>query len=129
MTTGQPIKVPSDRNKYDNEFMENLRLQIKLNDQNLQANRLYANTGQLPPSTQMTDTRSTSEKLADVEGLKSSIVADLKPLAEPAFAFNIVNSVMKSPLNVDNSFFIMILIQIIIRFNDADNNIPSIIIL
>jgi hypothetical protein len=41
MTTGQPIKVPSDRNKYNNEFMENLRLQIKLNDQNLQANRLF----------------------------------------------------------------------------------------
>ena len=103
MTTGQPIKVPSDRNKFDNEFMDNLKLQIKLNDQNLQANRLYINTGQLPASTQMADTRSTTEKLADIEGLKSSIAGDLRPLAEPAFAYNIINSVMQSPLNVDNT--------------------------
>jgi len=105
MTTGQPIKVPSDRNKYNNEFMENLRLQIKLNDQNLQANRLYITTGQMPASTQMADTRSTSEKLADVEGLKRSIVADLSPVAEPAFAYAIINGVLNSPLNIDNSLF------------------------
>lgn len=105
MTTGQPIRVPSDRNKYDNEFMENLRLQIKLNDANLQANRLYQNTGQLPPSVQMADTRSTSEKLADIEGLKRSIVADLKPIAEPSFAFAIIEGVLNSPLNVNNTLF------------------------
>jgi hypothetical protein len=105
MTTGQPIKVPSDRNKYNNEFMENLRLQIKLNDQNLQANRLYLSTGQMPASTQMADTRSTAEKLADVEGLKRSIVADLSPVADTSFAFAIIEGVMNSPLNVDNSLF------------------------
>jgi len=105
MTTGQPIKVPSDRNKYNNEFMESLRLQIKLNDQNLQANRLYITTGQMPASTQMADTRSTSEKLADIEGLKRSIVADLSPVAEPAFAYAIIEGVINSPLNIDNSLF------------------------
>jgi len=105
MTTGQPIKVPSDRNKYDNEFMENLRLQIKLNDANLQANRLYQNTGQLPPSVQMADTRTTAEKLADIEGLKRSIVADLSPIAETSFAFAIINGVLNSPLNIDNTLF------------------------
>jgi hypothetical protein len=105
MTTGQPIRVPSDRNKFDNEFMENLRLQIKLNDANLQANRLYTNTGQLPPSVQMADTRSTSEKLADIEGLKRSIVADLSPIAEPSFAFAIIEGVLNSPLNVNNTLF------------------------
>ena len=105
MTTGQPIRVPSDRNKYNNEFMENLRLQIRLNDKNLQANRLFINTGQLPPSTQMADTRSTSEKLADIEGLKRSIVADLSPVAEPSFAYAIIDGVMNSPLNIDNSLF------------------------
>ena len=105
MTTGQPIRVPSDRNKFDNEFMENLRLQVKLNDANLQANRLYTNTGQLPPSVQMADTRSTSEKLADVEGLKRSIVADLSPIAESSFAFAIIDGVLNSPLNVNNTLF------------------------
>jgi hypothetical protein len=82
-----------------------LRLQIKLNDDNLQANRLYTNTGQLPPSTQMADTRSTAEKLADVQGLKKSIVADLSPIAETSFAYAIIEGVLKSPLNVDNSLF------------------------
>lgn len=105
MTTGQPIRVPTDRNKYNNEFMENLKLQIRLNDSNLQANRLYTNTGQLPASTQMSDTRSTSEKLADVEGLKRSIVADLSPVAESSFAYAIITGVINSPLNLDNSLF------------------------
>ena len=106
MTTGQPIRLPSDRNKYDNEFMENLRLQIKLNDQNLQANRLYLSTGQLPPSTQMADTRTTAEKLADIEGLKRSIVEDLSPIAETSFAYAIIEGVLNSPLNVNNTLFI-----------------------
>lgn len=105
MTTGQPIRVPSDRDKYNNEFMENLKLQIKLNDQNLQANRLFINTGQLPASTQMADTRSTSEKLADIESLKKSIVSDLSAIAEPSFAYAIIQGVLSSPLNVDNSLF------------------------
>jgi hypothetical protein len=105
MTTGQPQRVPSDKDKFNNEFLENLKLQIKLNDQNLQANRLYQTTGQMPASTQMADTRSTAEKLADIEGLKSSIVADLKPIAEPAFAFSIINGVINSPLNIENSLF------------------------
>jgi len=105
MTTGQPIKVPSDRNKYNNEFMESLRLQVKLNDQNLQANRLYQSTGQLPAATQMMDTRSNQEKLMDIEYLKKEIVADLKPIAEPMFASAIIQGVINSPLNVNNSLF------------------------
>lgn len=103
MTTGQPIKNPSDKNKFQNEFMDSLRRQIRLNDTNLQANRLYQNTGQLPPSVQMADTRSITEKLADIEGLKQNIIADFKLIAEPSFASNIVQYIMTSPLNVDNS--------------------------
>jgi len=76
MTTGQPLKSPGDRLKYSNEFMENLDLQIDINDKNLKANRLYQQTGQLPPGAQMFDNRSTSEKLADFETLKRSIIAD-----------------------------------------------------
>lgn len=105
MTTGQPIKYPSDRNKYNNEFNESLQLQIDLNQRNLEANRLYKETGQLPASTQMQDTRSNEEKLADIEGLKRSIVSDLAPVAEPAFANAVIQGVLTSPLNVDNSLF------------------------
>ena len=102
MTTGQPIRSHGDKLKYNNEFMENLRRQIKLNDANLQANRLYQQTGQLPPATQMFDNRTTAEKLGDYELLKRSIISDLSPVASPAFASEIINSVFDSPLNVDN---------------------------
>jgi hypothetical protein len=105
MTTGQPIKIPSDRNKYNNEFMESLQLQIDLNQKNLEVNRLYKETGQLPASTQMMDTRSNEEKLMDVEKLKQSIISDLAPIAEPMFASSIIQSVINSPLNVNNSLF------------------------
>jgi hypothetical protein len=105
MTTGQPIKYPSDRNKYNNEFNTMLQLQIDLNQKNLEANRLYKETGQLPASTQMQDTRSTEEKLADIESLKRSIASDLAPVAEPAFAHAVIQGVLDSPLNINNSLF------------------------
>ena len=105
MTTGQPIKFPSDRNKYNNEYMESLQLQIDLNQKNLEVNRLYKETGQLPASTQMMDTRSNEEKLMDVEYLKKQIISDLKPIAEPMFASAVIQGVINSPLNVNNSLF------------------------
>lgn len=105
MTTGQPIRFPSDRNKYNNEYMESLQLQIDLNQKNLEANRLYKETGQLPASTQMKDTRSNEEKLADVEYLKQQIISDLAPIAEPMFASAVIQGVINSPLNIDNSLF------------------------
>lgn len=105
MTTGQPIRFPSDRNKYNNEYMETLQLQINLNQSNLEANRLYHQTGQLPASTQLIDTRSNEEKLADVHSLKQSIISDLAPIAEPMFASAVIQGVIDSPLNVNNSLF------------------------
>jgi hypothetical protein len=105
MTTGQPIKFHSDINKYNNEYAEALQLQININQTNLEANRLYKQTGQLPASTQMMDTRSNEEKLMDVFYLRQQIVSDLSPIAEPAFANAVVTGVSNSPLNVDNSLF------------------------
>lgn len=101
--SGQPVKTPADINKFRNEYMETLRLQEQINDMNLEANKTYLLTGQLPPQSQMQDTRTTAEKLKDVELLKQSIVSDLRPIAEPQFGMDIVNAVMNSPLNVDNS--------------------------
>lgn len=103
--SGQPTKTSSDINKFRNEYMETLNLQASINDMNLQANKTYLLTGQLPPSTQMMDTRTNAEKLKDVENMKHSIASELKPIAEPQFAYQIVSKVMNSPLNVDNSLF------------------------
>lgn len=101
--SGQPVNKPSDINKFRNEYMETLNLQEQINDMNLQANKNYLLTGQLPPQSQMQDTRTTAEKLKDVEMLKHKIAEDLRPIAEPQFAYSIVNAVMNSPLNIDNS--------------------------
>lgn len=102
--SGQPLKTPSDATKYRSEYMENLALQSRIDQQNLQANTVYLQTGQLPPSTQMTDTRTTAEKLLDTEYLKQNLVKDLAPVAEPSFALRIIQGVEKSPLNINNTF-------------------------
>lgn len=105
MSSGQPIKTESDANRFMNEWLEVIRLEARQNQQNLDANKLYAQTGQLPPITQMADTRSIEEKLADVEGMKLMIINKLREVAEPAFAAEIVNGVINSPLNIDNKLF------------------------
>lgn len=101
--SGQPTNTQSDINRFRNEYMEALNLQASIDDANLQANKTYLLTGQLPPQSQMQDTRTNAEKLKDVELLKQSIASDLSPIGEPQFCFQIVNAVMNSPLNVDNS--------------------------
>jgi len=103
--SGQPVKTQADINRFKNEYLETLDLEEENNDLNLQSNRTYLQTGQLPPSTQMMDTRTNTEKLADVEKMKLQIAEQLRPIAEPSFAFAIVNGVMNSPLNLNNSLF------------------------
>ncbi len=103
--SGQPTNSQSDINKFRNEYMETLDLQDEINDYNLQANKTYLLTGALPPQTQMQDTRTNAEKLRDVELMKQNIAEQLRPIAEPSFAYAIVNKVMDSPLNIDNSLF------------------------
>jgi hypothetical protein len=102
MSTGKPVKTPSDMNRVKNEYLETLKLQSKLNNIVLQAVKTYKSSGQLPPSTQMTDTRTTTEILADTEKLKQGIVSDFSPLLEAQNALNFVNKLMVSNLNVDN---------------------------
>ena len=99
--SGQPVKTQADINKFRNKYMENLALEESINDMNLQANKTYLLTGQLPPSSQMMDTRTNAEKLADIEGMKRKIADDLRPIAEPSFALAIVNKITESPLNAD----------------------------
>lgn len=103
--SGQPVKTQADANKFRNDYMETLQLQESNNDVNLQANKTYLLTGQLPPQSQLQDTRTNSEKLKDVENLKQNIVRELSPIAESGFAFEIVNKIISSPLNLNNSLF------------------------
>jgi hypothetical protein len=103
--SGQPVQTASDQNKFRNEYIESLNLQESINDMNLQANKTYLLTGQLPPQSQLQDTRTTAEKLKDVELMKQNVAKELAPIAEPAFAYAIVDKVIESPLNLNNSLF------------------------
>jgi len=103
--SGQPVKNAGQQNKFRNEYMETLNLQAEINDMNLQANKNYLMTGQLPTASQLIDTRTTTEKLEDVEKLKKDISDKLAPIADPAIAYAITNKILNSPLNIGNSLF------------------------
>ena len=78
--SGQPCKTPSDAQKYRDAYMANLNLQIKNDDKNFQANKLHQRTGVV--ATQISDYRSTSEKLADVEMLRALVQKELLQICD-----------------------------------------------
>jgi len=98
--SSRTVKKPSDVIKAKQDYLDNLDLQVHLNKENEDANRIYKATGQLPPSTEMRDGRTTTEILADSEKLKINLIKDLEAVANPQFAQLIVNRLIQSPLNV-----------------------------
>lgn len=106
--SGQPLKAPSDAQKYRDAYMANLNLQIKNNDKNLQANKLHQRTG--VPATQISDYRTTSEKLADVETLRALVRSELLQIADSINAQSIVQK-----LSVDELRFVAQNIDMIVR--------------
>ena len=103
--SGQPYKYASDPAKFRAQYMDTLHKQEEVNDYNLQANKTYKETGQLPPMSQMKDTRTTTEILADKEKLKIGLIEDLKGLGTPNFILSIIQGIETSPLNTDGSLF------------------------
>jgi hypothetical protein len=87
--SGQPYLHSSDADKYRNQYIANLNLQIKNDDINLQANKIFKKTGQTP--VQPTDTRNTTEKMADIERLKIDLRSSLEQIADGPNAQSIVN--------------------------------------
>lgn len=73
--SGQPFNNPSDKEKYVNAYKANLKLRIKLNEDQLQASRLFKKTGEV--SSIKTDNRTITEKLADLNKLKLNLFTDL----------------------------------------------------
>jgi hypothetical protein len=104
--SGQRNKNPSDVIKSRQDYLDNLSLEVLLNEANEQAVRQFKVTGQVPPISQMKDTRTTSQILADVEKLKINLIKDLEPVADPQFAQQIVQRLVQSPLNLDNRLLI-----------------------
>jgi hypothetical protein len=103
--SGKPNRYPSDSTKYKGQYMEALELRANIDDMNLQANKTYKATGQLPPVSQMPETRTTSEILADNERLKIELIKDLAPVGDSHFAQAVIQRIQNSPLNTTGSLF------------------------
>ena len=106
--SGQPCKTPSDAQKYRDAYMADLNLQIKNNDKNLQANKLHQRTGVV--ATQISDYRTTSEKLADVETLRAVVRGELSKICDSINCQAIVQK-----LSVDELQFVAQNIDMIIK--------------
>lgn len=66
--SGQPLRNPMDAGKFREAYLANLDLRARLDDINLQANKTYLRTGQLP--VEPSDFRTSEEKLADLSRLR-----------------------------------------------------------
>jgi hypothetical protein len=78
--SGHPNNTPLDAIKFRNAYMETLNLQAKINQANLDANKIYKKTGTTP--SENTDTRTIEEKYADLEKLKLGIRKSLSGFAD-----------------------------------------------
>ena len=103
--SGQPYKYAKDVNRYRQNYMDSLNLRTSLDDVNLQANKTYKATGQLPAVSSLPDTRTTSEKFADIEKMKLTLVAEMKPIASANVALEIIQRITNSPYNKDGVLF------------------------
>ena len=94
--SGQPNINPTDASKFRQQYLANLALEAKNNQVNLEANKIFKKTGQTP--TQPTDTRTTAEKLADIERLKLDIRGGLSEITDGTQANIIVENLAPNEL-------------------------------
>jgi hypothetical protein len=66
-----PCLKPTDAEKYRQQYLSSLALSAANNQKNLNANLIFKQTGQSP--TQPTDFRTTTEKSADVDGMRREV--------------------------------------------------------
>ena len=75
--SGYPLKSVYDATKKRQKYIQELALRAKLDDVNLQANKLYKRTGVISA---LPDNRTTTEKLADLYRLRIEIFSKLSPV-------------------------------------------------
>jgi hypothetical protein len=90
----QFCKSVADRNGVRNEYIKNLQLETSNNLKNYNANQIFKQTGVLPPSiTSMLDTRSITEKYADIQKAKIGVLSGLKEITDGANANQILDAI------------------------------------
>ena len=93
-------KSPLDNAKFRENYLANLRLQATNNQKNQNANLIFKQTGSPPPF--LPDNRTSTDKLADIEGLKVLLRGKLSSVTDGNIASQIVGS-----LNEDQIQFAM----------------------
>ena len=94
--SGQPVKNATDAEKFRRQYMDNLNLRAKLDEIDLQANKLYKRTGQIP--VELSDFRTTNERLADIQNLKVEARSKLLEIADGQEANKIAQSLSDNEL-------------------------------
>ena len=94
--SGMPNNTPLDVRKFRDAYLANLKLQAKNDDVNLQANKMFQRTGQVP--TELTDYRLSSERLADLFKLRLDVQGELKTITDGLEAQSIVNQLDEDEL-------------------------------
>ena len=105
--SGQPYRYASDPEKYRVEYMRNLNERTLLDQKVYDAVTNYIANGSLPAISQLPDTRSTSEKLLDIEGLKKGIINDFSEIMDSQTAIALIQGLIQSPLNIDNKLLVI----------------------
>ena len=106
--SGQPYRYAKDPQEFRQRYMNSLSTQVDVDDMNLQANKVYKATGQLPAISQMPETRTTAEIHADEQKIRTGLMKNLEPIADPVFASSIVEHIYKSPLNSNNKLLMFV---------------------
>lgn len=95
----RPRNKPTDEALFRKQYLATLKLQSEINEVNLRANQMYVKTG-MPPNTPL-DTRTTTERVADVVKLRADLIVALKEIADSVNAQGIV-----AALNADQLLFV-----------------------
>jgi len=85
--SGFPLNSVRDAQRFRNAYLGTLSLQQEINTKNFNANALYKRTGVVP--TEISDYRSTSEKLADIARLRIAVRGQLREIADSSNAEDI----------------------------------------
>lgn len=93
--SGLPVNTLAQAKEYRKQYLANLALEAQNDAYNLMANQVYKQTKQiLKPA----DTRSTTEKLADIEQLKVSVLNDLMQITDGQMALETVTDLTADEL-------------------------------
>jgi len=88
------VRSRSDKNAVRAEYIKNLQLETSNNLLNYNANQLFKQTGVLPPSiTSMIDTRSITEKYADIQKARVAVISGLREITDGANANEITDNI------------------------------------